>query len=317
LPEPFRIPEGTRDYHGTAAARLFALEAALAGVFQARGYTRISTPACEYADLFDQGMINPKNMVRFVDRQGEVLALRPDWTLPAARACAALPVQNDPYRLCYAGPTYEIRDGLLSESTQAGVELIGATGAVDTEGDIEILSLAAVSLRQTGLNNFVLELGHAGFFAGLCAEAGLDGEQRENVRRATQRKDALALEWALESMGHSIKNTLMKLPTLYGGAEVLETARNMTDHLQAHAALEALEAIHAKMGDQVSFDLGLIPRFGYYTGMTLQGLAPGAGRPVLTGGRYDNLLARFGRELPAVGFGINLNQIMIALEVSA
>ncbi|MCL2433965.1 MAG: ATP phosphoribosyltransferase regulatory subunit, partial [Clostridia bacterium] len=267
-------------------------------------------PACEYAALFDAGLLNPRNMVRFVDRQGEVLALRPDWTLPAARVCAALPPQDDPYRLCYVGPTYEIRDGLLCENPQAGVELINKEG---TQGDVEILQLAAASLKQAGLSSFVLELGHAGFFAGLCAEAGLCGETQENVRRATQRKDALALEWALSEIDGPLKEKLMKLPTLYGGAEVVAQACALTKSPQAHAALDALTEIHKSMGDSIAFDLGLAPRFGYYTGVTIQGLAPGAGRPVLFGGRYDNLLSRFGRELPAVGFSINISQLLAAM----
>nr|MDD6335405.1 ATP phosphoribosyltransferase regulatory subunit [bacterium] len=317
----YHVPDGTSDFLSSAAWHKRRVEEGLLSGFERAGYDVVQTPAFEYADVFEgEGMRSrPERMVRFFDARGRVMALRPDLTMPIARVAATrMKEYCPPMRLCYVGDAFLSEGGLFCASTQAGVELIGQKSP---EGDAEVIALAVEGLRDTGLTRFQLEIGQVAFFKGLMAEAGLDERQAEEVRAAVERKDMLALDLALDS-GRTLselRKKILQLPTLYGGIDVIAKAEKLTRDEGALAALHNLAAVFRSLegeglGGYLSLDLGLVPSLQYYTGVIFRGLATGVGEPILSGGRYDDLLASFGRDLPATGFAVDIPRLLAALE---
>lgn len=308
-------PEGTRD-------RLFAecrdrrgVQAALTALFRRRGYAEVSTPEVEYYDLFLQsGNPMPQEaMLKLIDRSGRILVMRPDCTAPIARVAAtklkALPL---PQRLYYDQTVFRSRPehrGGSSEIAQCGVELLGAAGG---KADLEMVALAVDALRACGVEQFHIELGHAGFFRSLAARMEMDGETVERMRQLIEGKNFAALNDLLEPYrGQPACAALRKLSRLFGGVEVLEEAEALAGE---DAALHYLRTLYQSLeaagyGAFLRFDLGLVHQIDYYTGVVFRGYVEGAGDAVLSGGRYDGLVASFGRSAPATGFAIDVDAV--------
>ncbi|MBD5560827.1 MAG: ATP phosphoribosyltransferase regulatory subunit [Clostridia bacterium] len=312
-------PAGTQDYLPAACRHKRSLEAVLRGVFERAGYDEIETPVFEHYDVFTHDAVPyvQEEIVKFFDRQGRILALRPDVTGPIARMSATkLLPSPEPLRLFYMGNVYGLRrPGEQVESAQAGVELIGADG---TYADAETVALAIESLRSLGLESFSIEIGQVAYFRGLLAGTDLSERQREQIRHLINDKNSVELEYTLSRLQLSgqTKQALLELPGLFGGAEALDRAsgdsdmcREALDNLRS--VLKVLEAYG--MTSYISVDLGLLHDFQYYSGLIFRGLASDIGRPVLSGGRYDGLLGEFGCEAPATGFAIRLTRLMRAL----
>lgn len=308
-------PEGTRD-------RLFAecrdrrqAQDALTALFRRRGYAEVSTPEVEFYDLFLQSG-NPlpqEAMLKIIDRSGKIMVMRPDCTTPIARVSAtklkAVPL---PQRLYYDQTVFrsgaEHRGG-SSEIAQCGVELIGASGR---KADLEMVAMAVDSLRSCGLEHFHIELGHAGFFKALAARMDMDGETVEKMRSLIEGKNFAALNDLLEPYSQQPAwAALRRLSRLFGGEEVLDEAEKLAGENEAVSYLRDLygELKTAGYGDFVRFDLGLVHQIDYYTGVVFRGYVEGAGDAVLSGGRYDSLLAAFGRSAPATGFAIDVDAV--------
>ena len=312
-------PEGTRD-------RLFAecrgrrrVRQALTGLFQGRGYGEVSTPEVEFYDLFLQsGSPLPQEaMLKIIDRGGRIMVMRPDCTTPIARVAATklknLPL---PQRLYYDQTVFRSGDahrGGSSEIAQCGVELIGAAGA---RADLEVVALAVDALRSCGLTDFHVELGHAGFFRNLAARMEMDEDEVERMRALIEGKNFAALNDLLEPYGdRPACQALRRLSRLFGGVEVLDEAQALAGENQVldylRTLYQALEA--AGYGDHIRFDLGLVHRIDYYTGVVFRGYVEGAGDAVLSGGRYDALVGSFGRQAPATGFAIDVDAVAACL----
>lgn len=317
----YNLPEGVSDLLPEAAWQKRRLEDAFLREFAASGYSLVETPAFEYLEVFSgsETAMRQEELVKFIDGQGRILTLRPDGTMPCARVAATrLKDAPAPLRLCYVGQVFHVDQGRMHAATQAGIELLGKKSP---QGDAEVIALAARSLKAVGLQNFQFDLGQVAFFKGLVDEAGLTPQQAEEVREAVERKDMLALELLLTTLGMQDKlgEKLMALPQLYGGREVLSTARKLTAQKSALLALDDLEKVFDLLSEQgladcLSIDLGLVPAIRYYSGVIFRGLTPGLGMPVLGGGRYDQLLGRFGRQMPATGFAVDLPQLLNALQ---
>ena len=319
-----QIPNGMQDTLPGECLRKRQIEAQLRESFRLCGYEEIETPILELYDALDDATFGyrPEQVWKTFDARGRVLAIRPDTTIPAVRLAAGRLKEHPlPLRLCYmqSAAAYESDTvSLLCEKTQAGVELMGES---DPAADAEVIALAVQSLRQAGLADFQIELGQAAFFDGFMQEAGLTRSQREEVRRLTEEKNALALQWYLKELAVSedAAARLMRLPQLYGDASVLAEAEALTAHPLCRAAIANLRAIMdclAAWGcaDCLTIDLGMVHHANYYSGMIFRGITAQLGEPILSGGRYDGLPARFGREIPAVGFALNLKLLMMALE---
>jgi ATP phosphoribosyltransferase regulatory subunit len=219
-------------------------------------------------------------------------------------------------RLCYSGPvlsTDDVRFHQRRETYQVGAELVGAPGTV---ADAEVIALAARSLEASGVRRFQIDVGHAEFFHGIMDAVKLPDETKAAVRAALAARDFVGLESLLEGtpLRSAEHELLLRFPALRGGAEILHAAGGLVRNRRSERALgelaEVLDLLVAHgLGGVVSLDLGAIRDFDYYTGIIFEGYGPEVGRPVAQGGRYDGLLARFGRPAPATGFVIQLDLV--------
>lgn len=302
------IPEGTRDRLFAECRQRRQVQAALTGLFEKRGYAEVSTPEVEYYDLFLQSG-NPlpqESMLKIVDRSGKIMVMRPDCTTPIARVAATkLKAVALPQRLYYNETVFrsgaEHRGG-SSEIAQCGIELIGAGGE---EADLEVLTLAIEGLKEASTQPFHIELGHVDLFRGMTEQLGLDKSKTEVMRALVEGKHFAALGDLLAPYaGSPAYQLLSRLSELFGGPEVLDEAERLVGK---RPELQYLRGLYQRLKEAgydglVRFDLGLVHQIDYYTGVVFRGYVEGAGAPVLSGGRYDNLLGAFGRPAPAIGF---------------
>lgn len=319
-----QIPSGMQDTLPGECARKRQLEQLLRQLFTLEGYQEIETPILEYYDALDDRTygFRPEHLWKTFDAQARILAVRPDSTIPAARMAAGrLADAALPLRLCYLQSATKMlseTSSLLCEETQAGVELMGEASP---QADAEVIALAIHALKQSGLADFQIELGQAQFVAGFLQEAGLTEEQSAVMSALTEQKSTLDMELYLSKLDitEDVTARLMQLPRLYGDASVLDEAAALTQHPLCLAAIDNLRQIMAVLkeygcDDCISIDLGMAHQANYYSGTIFRGLVAELGQPLLSGGRYDHLPARFGRELPATGFALSLKLLMIALE---
>lgn len=315
--------EGLRDLHPWDTAKKNVIGNNILHRFSLFGYEQVQTPTFEYFDIYrnERGTSDSKNLYKFFNREGDILALRPDVTPSIARYMATFYNHVDsPRRFCYLGNVFynnENYQGKLREYTQAGVECIGFAGA---DADAECIALSIQSLRATGLVDFQIDIGHAGFFNGLSEEAGFDQEVQEEVRLLIDEKNYIALEERLNELqiSEATKNGLLALPTLFGQEEVLERAKLLTHNPMANNAIVRLKEIidilkEYEMEQYISFDFGLVSKLQYYTGLIFKGYTYDVGDSIVDGGRYDNLLSTFSHQAPAVGFAVKVDEVLSAL----
>jgi len=315
------IPPGTRDVLPDEMRELRRLSRALIDVFETRGYGEVATPTIEYDEVLSRGGGRiAESAYRFFDESGELLALRSDMTVPIARLAASrFAGAEPPLRLCYLASAYRAvrpQRGQMREFVQAGVELIGAPAP---EGTVEVIEVLEATLDAAGLDRAVIGLGDADLFRQLLTEFGLEGEARDSVLARLAAHDLVGLEVELsevDGIGEEQAATCVALSQLRGGSEVLEQARAIggaaveraTARLQV--TFEALE--ERGTADRVQIDLGLLRDLGYYSGAILEVYDPALGHVLGGGGRYDDLMRRFGLDLPAAGFALYLERVHVA-----
>lgn len=315
----FKLPSGLRDILPQESARLDQTEEILRKKFKDAGFSSVRTAGIEYYDTFAciKSSVPQTKMFKMTDKDGNLIVLRPDMTLACARI-AATKLQGECAKLCYFSNVYDFSAGGNSdrEVIQAGVEIFGEDGA---ESDAKAVAFAIDCLKAAGLKNFIVDIGHVGFYKGLLEGSGLSEEAAEEIRGYINAKDAVNTEIALKKYGASKKaqSALLALPSLFGGVQILETAKSFTDNGMALSALEHLQEVYAYLRElgveqYISFDLGTIKSLSYYSGMVFTGLAEGVGAPILSGGRYDGLCAQFGKDRTAVGFAIGLMRALRA-----
>lgn len=311
-----RTPASTRDLLFGECEELRRVQAQLCTLYEGQGYREVMTPSLEFEDVFEHshGQVPMERTVRVSDAQNRMLCLRPDCTIPIARLVATkLRQAPHPLRLYYNTQVYATpreHAGKAAEFAQVGVELIGG----DTrEGDFEILRLALESLRCAG-GECRLEICHIGFFQALFDELDAPEDVKAQVRELIEQKSYVTLGDLLARYDQPAAKALAVLPRLFGWADLFEKAREYVRSGAAREALDGLEALYRRLQDaglaeNVVIDLGLCNQPDYYTGVIFRGFAGGTGEPVLSGGRYDRLIGRFGQETPAVGFGVNASLV--------
>ena len=314
-------PPGTRDILPDEMRELHALEAALRSVFEEYRYGEVATPTIEYAEVLRRGDQSYANAAyRFFDERGDLLAMRSDMTIPIARLVATrLQSAEPPFRLSYVARAYRAvnpQRGQMREFTQAGIELVGAPAP---EGTAEVVTVLCAALDAAGLNRAVVGLGDADLYRQLLAEFGVQGQARERILARLAERDLVGLELAVgavEGLDAQAHATLLALPGMRGDAEVIDRAIELggppveraTQRLRA-----TYEALSARgVSERIRLDLGLLRDLGYYTGAILEVYDPALGHIVGGGGRYDRLLERFGRDLPAAGFALYLERLHVA-----
>jgi ATP phosphoribosyltransferase regulatory subunit len=250
---------------------------------------------------------------RMFDEHGKVLTLRWDMTVPIARVVATrYPTAEPPLRFCYFAHAYrDVRPqrGQPREMLQAGIELVGSPAP---DGTAEALTVLSRALDAVGLRDYRIGLGDAALYPSLMDEAGVPPEARPALLGELVTRDFVGLARRVEELGLGEREAdlLVRIPQLRGGPEVLENVGG-----RGHA--EMLRRLYALLPDDVArrliFDLGLVRQLGYYTGAVFEVYDPALGAPIGRGGRYDDLLGKFGRDLPAVGFALNVDRLHIAL----
>ncbi len=318
------IPEGVRDIYNIECAAKIMLQNKLHHVLEHYGYRDIQTPSFEFFDIFNQerGTVASRDMYKFFDRDGNTLVLRPDITPSIARCVAKYYKEEElPIRLCYMGNTFinnSSYQGKLKEVTQLGVELINDDSV---EADAEMLALTIECLLQSGLKDFQVAIGDADFFLALITEAGFEeDEEIANLRDLIEKKNMFGVEELVrvKDISSNLKEIFMKLPELFGTLDVLSYAKGLTTNQRARKSIEGLEKIYDILTEYgfenyVTFDLGMLSKYNYYTGIIFKAYTYGTGDAVATGGRYDNLVGQFGKEAPAIGLAIVIDQLMLAL----
>lgn len=316
-------PEGVRDIYNSECERKLFLQNNLHQQFQLYGYKDIQTPTFEFFDIFSReiGTIPSKDLYKFFDREGNTLVLRPDFTPSIARCVAKYFMKEDmPLRLCYAGNTFVNNSeyqGKLKESTQMGAELIGD----DTiDADAEMIALVINSLLESGLKDFQIEIGEVDFFKGILEEAGIEEEAGFALRELISIKNYFGVEELVSSLSvkDRIKEVMLKLPQLFGSSDILNEAKALASNSCSIQAIERLEKLYEVLTlygleQYISFDLGMLSKYQYYTGIIFKAYTYGTGEAIATGGRYNNLLTWFGKEAPSIGFVIMLDTLMSAL----
>lgn len=320
-PYKIRTPEGTRDRLFAECVERRSIQGAMTSLFKQRGYLEVITPEVEYFDLFIRAK-NPlpqEAMLKFVDREGRLLVIRPDCTTPIARIAASrLRDAVLPQRLYYNQTILRVNGtdtGSDSDIAQCGIELIGAPGL---KGDIEVVAMAVDALRAAGAGHFYIELGHADFFAGLAADLDISRDNIKLLKNCIEAKNYTRYEEVVGSISGKGAECLRKLPYLFGGEEVLEEAYNLTDNAKARAAVDYLADIYSELkaagrGEYLRFDLCLVQSIDYYSGLVFRGYVEGAGNIVLAGGRYDELIGDFGADMPATGFAVYVDSLVSCL----
>ena len=316
-------PEGVRDVYDGEYSKKVKIEEKLTEVLNLYGYKGIQTPMFEFFDIFNQekGTVSSKEMYKFFDREGNTLVLRPDMT-PSIARCVAKYYDTDelPIRLGYKGNTFinnSSYQGKLKETTQLGAELVNDNSS---SGDAEIIAMAIHSFLAVGITDFTVDIGQVEFYQGIVNEFRIKGEEEERLRELIRNKNYFGLEEfvAAADISEEGKEVILKFSELYGGYEILEIAKNLTFNSTAHHAIEHLESVYRILSvygydKYVSFDLGMLNKYNYYTGIIFKGYTYGTGDAVMKGGRYDNLLGQYGKKAPSVGFAINVDELQLAL----
>jgi ATP phosphoribosyltransferase regulatory subunit len=316
VPTIHPIPSGTRDVLPDEMRELRAITATALDVFTRAGYGEVQTPALEYEETLARGDVRgAPPAYRLFDEQGRVLVLRSDMTVPIARLVATRFADAEPpLRLCYLAHAYRgVRPqrGQPREFLQAGIELVGAEAP---GGTAEALTLLCDVLDAVGLADFRIGLGDVGLYQALLDGYGVGGAGRERILHELVTRDFVGLEREVGALGldATAADLLVRVPQLRGGPEVLAGLDG-----QAAEAAEGLRGVRAlldpRVAERLIFDLGLVRSLGYYTGAIFQVYDPALGVPIGGGGRYDELLGRFGRPLPAVGFALNVERLHITL----
>jgi len=310
------LPSGTRDVLPDETRELRRITDALRQVFERHGYGEVVTPTLEYESEFVRGdMADARPAYRVYDEAGEVLVLRSDMTIPIARVVAArYPLVEPPLRFCYFAHCYRAvrpQRGQQRELLQAGIELIGAPAP---GGTAEALTVLCHALDATGLAGYRVGLGDAALYPTLMATLGVAEPDRARLLATLGRRDLVALEEEVADLGLTgeAASLLVSVPQMRGGPEILGGFDGAVSDALAGLRL-VYEQVEPPVAERLIFDLGLVRNIGYYTGAVFEVYDPALGAPIGGGGRYDDLLGRFGRNLPAVGFALGVDRLHLAL----
>lgn len=318
-------PEGVRDIYNTECENKLYLQEQIHKTLKLYGYNDIQTPTFEFFDIFnkEKGSAPSKNLYKFFDREGNTLVLRPDMTPSIARAYAKYYMEdNMPIRFCYMGNTFinnAEHQGKLKETTHIGAELIGDN---KSDADAETIALTIDALLKVGLKEFQIEIGHADYFKGLIEASKVDEETAAYLRELLSNKNYFGVEEIVTSLNidNNIKEAFIKLPEFVGSIEVIKKAKETVSvNKLVENALDRLEKVYNILKvygyeKYISFDLGIVSDYQYYTGIVFSGYTYGTGDAIVKGGRYDDLLKQFGKNSPSIGFCIYIDNLLIAME---
>lgn len=332
----YKLPLGIQDWLSEDCYEKNFIENSILDCFSAHGFRKIESPSFEYYDNFSAGTgaVKPSQLCKFTDTDGNLLALRPDMTLPISRIVATKTDTKNQSKFSYLANSFSMHESINKdrEFTQAGVEMVG--GAQDYRTDAMLIALAIEALNASGLDDFLVDIGHVGFAGGIIQSLNLeDGLERE-LLALVDKKNVLGIELFARqnniSMSDEIR-VLLKLPSLYGDAAVLADAEKFLKQLkkglrgsrfvESEKAIAELTATYELLKGYglekyISFDLALVNGAGYYTGCVFSGMTRYFGAPIVGGGRYDTLTKTSEGALKGAGFAIGIKRLREALKKS-
>lgn len=316
-------PEGVRDIYGAEFSKKLHIQNLFHEKLRSFGYQDMQTPTFEFFDVFSReiGTTPSKELYKFFDKEGNTLVLRPDFTPSIARSAAKYFMDETiPLRFCYEGNTFintSNLQGKLKETTQMGAELIGD----ETEqADAEMIALLIEGLLNVGLKEFQVSIGQIDYFKGLCAQAKLDEDTELALREFIANRNSFSAEELL--LGKQVEkesiDSLLHVSDLFGSYEILDEAYTFANNERSKAAIDRLRKVYELLKlygveQYVSFDLGMVNKYNYYTGVIFRAYTYQAGSAIAKGGRYDRLLEKFGKTAAATGFVVMIDDLMSAL----
>ena len=311
-------PSGVKDYLYNDCKLKNKIEESILNVFNGYGYKQISSPTFEFNEVFaNTGGIKESRTYRLLDRDGALLVLRPDMTPAIARiAATAFNKEMSILKFSYVENMFRANEnyqGKLREFTQAGIELIGANSI---EADIEVILAAINSILVVGITDFVIDIGHTMFLKGVIEEANISDELATDIQKSLADKNYVAVSELAENISNdNIKYIFKELPFLIGEINIINKLKNLVTNKDALNALDYLYQLYNILDSlgyskYITFDFGVMGSMDYYTGLIFRGYARGAGLSIVDGGRYDNMVERFGAKKAAVGFSIKINELM-------
>ncbi len=316
-------PEGVRDIYDNECKKKLKVLDKMHHALSLYSYNDIETPTFEFFDIFNQdtGSATSNEMYKFFDRENNTLVLRPDMTPSIARCVAKYYNDEDlPIRLCYEGKTFmntHNHQGKLNEITQLGAELINDDSSA---ADAEVIATVIDCFLATGLTEFQIEIGEVDFFKGILENSNLDDTVVDEIRGLIHNRNFFGLEILIKELNLSedVKKVLLSFDQLFGGLEMLDTAKKLVSNKTSMEAIERLEKVYKALSysgyeQYISFDFSLLSRYEYYTGIIFRGYTYGTGDAVVKGGRYNNLLKQYGKDAPAIGFAFYIDDLMMAI----
>lgn len=313
------IPEGTRDLTYDECRVKGEIVGDLKELFAQWGYEEIITPTIEFYKTFndDTQSLREEEMYKFFDSRGRILVLRPDMTIPIARVVGSRMKDSTlPIRFSYSANVFRVHESLggkRNEYTDCGIELVGLD---KSESDLEVIVTAIEALKKLNVDEFKLEIGNINLFNSAIEELEISDNDKSKLAELINKKSLKELEEFLENleMDNKYKEFFAKLPWMFGEGNILKKYKSLCFNKGMVEGIEYLQSINSKLetlgyGDYVGFDLGMVPRLNYYTGIIFRGYISGIGNTVLSGGRYDKLVKNFGQDLKAIGFSINVDLV--------
>lgn len=319
----YYTPEGVRDIIPSEYDTKSELTDNILSLMKQEGFLLMQTPSFEYFDVFASniGTVPSSQLYKFYDKEGNTLVLRPDFTPAMARAFSKLYFNvSSPVKLCYSGNTFINGDdlnGRLKESTQIGAELYNDDSC---EADAAIIHLVVNCMKTMGFNDFVVSVGNGNFFKGLCEELGISEAEELSLLSLISAKNYYKAKELLASLNIDKEHTdlIVNISDSYTSKESLYELKDKVNNDKCRKALDRLIKIADLLDESdnngyISIDLGLLNKYNYYTGVLFRAYTYGSGDAIIKGGRYDNLVSKFGKPAPAIGFGISVDDAIIAL----
>ena len=309
------LPDHIADVLPSEARHIEELRRQLLDTARGYGCELVMPPLLEHLESLLTGTGEALDLQTFklVDQlSGRMMGLRADTTPQVARIDAHLLNRSGVARLCYCGPVVHTRPDrphATREPLQFGAEIYGHAGL---EADLEVLLLALDCLKATQVSWLTVDLADARIVRALFAGVPVEAQRLRDVHAALAAKDASTLSRLTREFPAASREGLAALLSLYGDASVLAEARRVLPASPAIVqALDQLEWIGRHLeGAAVSYDLADLRGYAYYSGMRFGVYTPGASDALVRGGRYDEVGAVFGRNRPAVGFSLDVKELV-------
>lgn len=319
----YYTPDGVSDILPGESAAKREMESRLRNLFKLNGFMEIQTPTLEFYDVFSsgEGFPSQEGMFKIFDKNGRILALRYDGTIPAARVAATiLKDEKPPIKLSYIENMFRYNEtggGRQREFTQAGIEILGPH---TPEADAQAVELAIESALTAGISDLQVSVGDVEFFNGIVEEWELDTEEAATLQKLIDGKESIAIKDFCKNLKlpENAERVLSKMVYSFSTTELITDMRLLVRNSRSLKALDNLESVLEILEDcgmtkYISLDLGMLRSLNYYTGIIFKGFTYEIGFPLFSGGRYDNVVGHFGRKMSATGFSLGINFALNAI----